>query len=115
MLNIPGIITLDERYYIDVDPYNWILKQVKVTADTTSTGRPNKRAGQRCDVVIGYFPSLEQALNAYAEQILKESVSGSVAELNIDGVKSILEDIKIAITKLSLTLNAKQEGVQNDN
>lgn len=110
MNNLPGIIILDDRYYIDVDPYNWMLKEVKITPPLDSKGRPNKQAGKRCDVVVGYCPSLVNALELYSEQLLKESVSGSVKPLNIDSIKTILAEIKTAVTGLSLTLNVKKEG-----
>lgn len=110
MQNIPGTIVLDERYYIDVDPYNWILKEVKRIPENNSRGLPNKRAGQRCDAVIGNFPSLDKALDGYTQQILKSAVVDSVAVLNIAEVKVILQDIKNTVTRLSLTLNAKAEG-----
>lgn len=110
MNNIPGTIVLDGNYYIDVDPYNWILKEVKRIPENNSRGIPNKRAGQRCDAVIGYFPSLDKALDGYTQQILKSTFVDSVAGINIAEVKVILQDIKNTVTRLSLTLNAKAEG-----
>lgn len=110
MNNIPGTIILDGQHYIDVDPYNWILKQIKRIPENNSRGIPNKRAGQRCDAVLGYFPSLEQALDGYTEQVTKNGVVDSVTALNIAEVKVILQDIKNSVTKLSLTLNSKEDG-----
>lgn len=110
MNNIPGTIILDGQHYIDVDPYNWILKQIKRIPENNSRGLPNKRAGQRCDVVLGYYPSLEKALDGYTEQIVKNDILDSVTALNIAEVKVILQDIKNSVTRLSLTLNAKAES-----
>ena len=110
MNNIPGTITLDEDYYIDVDALNFILKQSKVTAEFTSKGEPNKNAGQHCDVTLGYFGSLEDALNHYSNELIKSGIHNSATAIYLEDIKVILEEIKTAVTKLSLTLNVKQEG-----
>jgi len=110
MNNLPGTITLDDRYYIDVDPYNWMLKETKITPSLDSKGRPNKQAGKRCDVVVGYCPSLVNALELYSERLFKEKVHCSVEPCEFDNVVAMLEEIKTAVTGLSLTLNVKKEG-----
>lgn len=110
MNNIPGTITLDETHYIDIDPYNWILKESRLIPETDSKGNPNKSAGKQVDAVIGYYGKLEDALNAYSMRILKNRLSGSAAEISIDGLQTILKEIKTAVTRLSLTFKSKQGG-----
>lgn len=110
MNNIPGTITLDEKYYIDVDALNFILKRIKVTADTTKDGEKNVNAGKRCDITLGYLGSLEDALNRYTNELIKNAIHGSTTDVSIGLLQTILEDIKTAVTGLSLTLNVKQEG-----
>ena len=109
MNNIPGTITLDEHYYIDVDALNWILKEVKIIPPTDRRGKPNKNAGNHCDVVIGYYPKLDKALEAYSDMITKDTVMNSATAINVRSMIIQLQAIKNAITKLSLTLNVKQE------
>lgn len=108
-MNSPGTITLDEQYYIDVDPLNFILKKVKVTADKSSTGKVNKNAGRRCDITIGYCGTLENALNLYSRELMRNGIHNSATALNLQRLEIILKDIKNAVTKLSLTLKDKQE------
>lgn len=110
MNNTPGTITLDEKYYIDVDALNFILKRIKVTAGTTKDGKENVNAGKRCDVTVGYLGSLEDALNRYTNELIKNDVHGSATDVSLSQLQTILEDIKTAVTRLSLTLNVKQEG-----
>lgn len=109
MNNTPGTITLDENYYIDVDPLNWILKQVKVVPQTDKRGNPNKNAGNHCDAVIGYFPTLESALDSYISHAIKDAVTVTGDSWNIEEVKELLQEIKSAVTGLSLTLKVKKE------
>lgn len=108
-MNSPGTITLDEQYYIDVDPLNFMLKKVKVTADKTSTGKVNKNAGRRCDITIGYCGTLENALNLYSRELMRNGIHNSATALNSQRLEIMLKDIKNAVTNLSLTLKDKQE------
>lgn len=110
MNNIPGTITLDEHYYIDIDALNLMLKKVKVTAEKTSKGEPNKNAGQRCDVTLGYFGSLELALDKYSKELIKNGIHNSATDISLSQLQTTLNEIKTTITKLSLSLNVKQEG-----
>ena len=108
-MNSPGTITLDEQYYIDVDPRNFILKKIKVTAGKASTGKVNKNAGRRCDITIGYCGTLENALNLYSRELMRNGIHNSAMALNLQRLEIILKDIKNTVTKVSLTLKDKQE------
>ena len=110
MNNTPGTITLDEDYYIDVDSLNFMLKKIKITADVTKDGTQNKNAGRRCDVTIGYCGTLENALDLYSRELIRNGIHNSVTALSIEDMKVILHDIKTAVTGWPLTLNVKKES-----
>jgi hypothetical protein len=112
MNNLTGKIRLDDRFYIDVDPYNWALCEIKTIPPTSKNGKPNKGAGKQIVKTWGYCSTLENALNLYAEVIAKESVDAFVGPISLSKLKTILGEVKSAVTKLSLTL--KVEGDDSD-
>lgn len=109
-----GKIKLDNRFYIDIDPYNWALCEIKTIPATSKSGKPNKGAGKQFSKAIGYCSTLENALNLYAEVMAKESVGAFVEPVSIQELKTILLDVKNAVTKLSLTLKVDNGGNDND-
>ena len=97
---LAGTITLDDFYYIDVDALNWILKDVKVVPPTDRRGNPNKNAGNRCDTVIGYYPSLQSALTAYVNCTLQDAIQATGDSWSIDELKDLLKGINESILNI---------------
>jgi hypothetical protein len=113
MNNLPGTITLDKKYYISVDPLNWILKEIKVIPKYDRKGKPNKKAGNHCDAVIGYYSTLESALEAYTSRSIKDAILVTNDSWNIEEVKELLREVKSTVAKLPLTLKVEQEENNN--
>ena len=108
MNSISGKIKLDDHFFIDVDPYNWALREIKTIPAISSTGKPNKGAGKQINRVVGYYSKLEDALDSYAELLAKESISTLSEPASLTEVKTILEEVKNAVAKVSLTLKVGQ-------
>lgn len=113
MNNLTGNIKLNNRYYIDVDPYNWALYEIKTIPAFSKSGKPNKGAGKQFSKAIGYCSTLENALILYAEVRTKESLGAFVEPVSLREVKTVLGDIKSAVARLSLTLKV-QKGDSHD-
>lgn len=89
-------IILDETYYIEIDPLNWILKK--------------KRKSQKSqDKVLGYYSNLENALLAYEEKMIQKACLDRDKEVYIREVIKLLGDIKSLVKSLAITLNFKYE------
>ena len=79
------MIRVNEDYIIDVDSYNYTLKRdvhktTKIKLDGEETERP-------IYVTIGYFGSLDKALERLLAENIKEKLN--------DGVYSLKEAVKI--------------------
>ena len=109
MNNLSGTIKLDDTYFIEIDPYNFILKQIKITSDKTVSGKPNKNAGQPYNATLDYYPSLEVALDRYSKTLIKDGIHSADLGADVQTLQTILTEIKNAVTKLSLTVNVKRE------
>lgn len=101
MNNIPGTISLDQDYYIDVDPLNFILKERKSV-------KVGENKGKQYESTIGYFGSLESALDEYVTRQIKSGIQAS-NDWSVEDVFVLLDSLRGDIKNLSLTLNTKQE------
>lgn len=110
MNNLTGKVKLDDRFYIDVGPYNWALCEIKTIPPTSKSGKPNKGAGKQIIKTRGYCSTLENALNLYAEVMAKESLGAFVEPVSIACLKTILGEVKSSVTRLSLTLKVENGG-----
>ena len=109
MKNVNGKIKLDDRFYINIDPYCWTLYEVKTTPAYSSKGKPNKGAGKQITKAIGYYRKLEHALDKYVELKAKESFSTFSEPISISDVKTILSEIKNATERLAHKLKVELE------
>jgi hypothetical protein len=62
------MINIDDRFYIDTDPLNYILK-------VRRTKQKGKNEGQEAIIELGYYNTLDNALEGYIELKEKEAVS----------------------------------------
>ena len=85
-------VMLDERYGIGSDENSFVLFEVKVK------GKDSKDVGGVYDVTIGYYGSLEQALQGYVRNSLRRNDEiNHLKELvnAIDKLNKTIKDIKI--------------------
>ena len=80
------MLKIDEKYYINTNTKSYILLR--------DTGRKSVTNGVEKEVfkVVGYYATLKQSLNAYAEQALKEYIS--VCDVNLSAVVNKLDGLK---------------------
>ena len=69
MMDDFGIINLDDRYCIDIDNLNCTLKEMK----TIKTG---KHEGEKFADPVGYYNTITEALEAYADRIIRDQMKG---------------------------------------
>ncbi len=81
-------VKIDERFSIESDPYNFILKEVK---------RAKGGKGQERTVIHGYYGSVADALNKVVKLKIKESTATTIQELVTD-VRRIEEYIRSVVT-----------------
>lgn len=62
------MINIDDRFYIDTDPLNYILK-------VRRTLQKGKNIGREAIIELGYYNTLDNALEGYIELKEKEAVS----------------------------------------
>lgn len=96
------IIKLDETYFIEIDPYNWILKKKVVISDQVKSGKPSVNAGKTRDAICGYYPSLASALGHYVDNLEKDGISKDSEPVQIAGLETILLRIEKACKYLKL-------------
>ncbi len=87
-------IILDNEYYIEADPLNWILKK-------------RRKSLKSQDKVLGYYSNLEDALYAYEEKMTKKACLDYDMEIYIRKAIKLLGDIKNLVKSLAITLDFK--------
>ena len=65
---------IDDKYYIGLDPLNFILKERKIREN-------GKRIGGEYFTVIGYFSTLQAALEGYIELCLVDDLAGKECDI----------------------------------
>ncbi len=83
------MIRINDSYYIAPDPYCWILRK-------TGTGKSKKGEEIKTDRVIGYFGTVEGALEASVDEMLKEAVGNTSMDIKtaLATLKRLREDVK---------------------
>lgn len=95
-------IKIDDTYFIEIDAYNWILKASVETKEKCVSGQPAKNAGKFHDITLGFYPSLESALKAYADHFEKDEISKAKWPVNTEELETILLGIESACSTLKL-------------
>lgn len=82
------MIILDEDYFITNDQCCWNLEKYQVVKE-------GKNAGNKVAKVVGYYASLERALKAYRDQLVKAGISGAVRSLEqaIEAIRDINDKV----------------------
>lgn len=88
------MLKIDEKYFINTNSKSFIL--------LLDTGRQNSVNGIEKEVfkVIGYYTTLEQALNGYCDQNLKNYISDH--DINLSAVLEKIENLKIEMSKFEI-------------
>lgn len=94
MLKRSNRIILDSEHYIEIDPFNWILKK-------------RRKSPKSQDKVIGYYSTLENALLAYEEKMTQKACLDCDTEIYIHQAIKLLSDIKNLIKSLAITLDCE--------
>ena len=87
-------IILDDKYYIEVDPLNWILKKRRNSPKSQSK-------------VLGYYSTLENALCAYKDEATKKACLEHDTEIYIRKAIKLLNETKNLVKSLAITLDCK--------
>ena len=80
-------IEIDDRYFINSDHHNVILRERKVHTE-------GKYEGKEYDVILGYYGSIRQALTALPTHVLLSQEVKTVAEYQ-DRMESILAGVRL--------------------
>ena len=64
------MIHIEDNYYVYVDDYSYALKQ--------DTGRIDKKKGGKVFNNLGYYSSIEKALQAYNNERIKQNLVGNL-------------------------------------
>lgn len=98
------MIQLPDNYYIEADPYNFILKRkVENNHSEQVLNRIKARGGTPQDtreVVLGYFPDLPELLNYYLNYQIKQLVA--TEDLEPNELFSKIESLKESIQCLTI-------------
>lgn len=93
------MIKIDDRYFIEADNLQWILKKTEVI-----TKSPKKESiGKIGTRQIGYYRSLDSVIQAYVNEIGKEIASGDeVVELKdfMGRMDDLAEDVRERLSNL---------------
>lgn len=91
-------IIIDDRYFIETDKYNYILKEKYIS-------QHKKSKGKEVVNIIGYYNNLECLVERYMEEYQK--AVGDQSKVDLDGyVKLINESNKMAVSALYDILKA---------
>ena len=82
-------IDLDGTYYIEIDPYNWILKK-RIVAKPRKDGKPSKSTGTMREVTLGYCSSLKNALKSYTSHLEMDGVAAHAETVDVQELETIL-------------------------
>ena len=77
------MIKLNEKYYLDNDPYNIILKEKKIN-------KKGKNIGKETYKVIGYYSSVEWLYRAVIEKEILEDIG---LLTNLEKIMELLNEI----------------------
>ena len=91
-------IIIDDRYFIETDKYNYILREKYIS-------QKKKSYGKEVVNTIGYYNNLESLAERYMEEYQK--AVGDQSKVDLDGyVKLINESNKMAVSALYDILKA---------
>jgi hypothetical protein len=86
-------IDLDGTYYIEIDPYNWILKK-RIVAKPRKDGKPPNSTGTMREVTLGYCSSLKNALKSYTSHLEMDGVAAHAETVDVQELETILLHIE---------------------
>lgn len=93
-------IIIDDRYFIETDKYNYILKEKYIS-------QHKKSKGKEVVNIIGYYNNLECLVERYLEE--RQKAVGDQLTVDLDGyVKLVDESNKMAVSALYDVLRAYQ-------
>lgn len=85
-------IIIDDRYFIETDKYNYILKEKYIS-------QHKKSKGKEVVNIIGYYNNLECLVERYLEE--RQKSVGDQLTVDLDGyVKLVDESNKMAVSAL---------------
>ena len=85
-------IIIDDRYFIETDKYNYILKEKYIS-------QHKKSKGKEIVNIIGYYNNLECLVERYLEE--RQKSVGDQLTVDLDGyVKLVDESNKMAVSAL---------------
>lgn len=88
------MINIDDRFYIDIDSMNYILKERKIN-------KSGKNKGSEYFTAIGFYNTVENAFEAYLELMTRETLSGKALT-----VKEAVREIKASHDTALMLLKA---------
>lgn len=92
------MIKINERYYIDADTNCYALKEKRQIQDKTS-----KNFGEYVYKDLGYYVTIEQAINGFIKKSLREYVEKE-EEKSIADLKKEIKKLQDFIKKLDLDI-----------
>lgn len=93
-------IIIDDRYFIETDKYNYILKEKYIS-------QHKKSKGKEVVNIIGYYNNLECLVERYLEE--RQKAVGDQSTVDLAGyVKLVVESNKMAVSALYDVLRAYQ-------
>lgn len=87
------MIKINEQYCIDADDNNFILKEIGTVQDEKS-----KNYGEKKEVVLGYYVSLEQALSGLETIMQRRAIK--IKDMTLKEVKSEIRVIHDEVFKI---------------
>ncbi len=91
------MILINDKYAIDTDKYNWILKEKRFT-DPTHRFAKSKEVKEYY-VELGFFGTIEQLLKSLVNKDLKESEYKNLSDL-VKQLKHTENTLKIEVEKV---------------
>jgi hypothetical protein len=92
------MIKINERYYIDADTHCYVLREKKQIQDESS-----KNYGNYIYKDLGYYVTIEQAINGFIKKALREYIS-TEDEKSIADLKKEFKKLQDFIKKLDLDI-----------
>lgn len=92
------MIKINERYYIDADTHCYVLREKKQIQDENS-----KNYGNYIYKDLGYYVTIEQAINGFIKKALREYIS-TEDEKSIADLKKEFKKLQDFIKKLDLDI-----------
>ena len=99
------MLKIDEKYFINTNSKSYV--------HLLDTGRQNSVNGIEKEVfkVIGYYATLEQALNGYCDQNLKNYISDH--DINLSAVLEKIKILKMELSKFNMPFETyKTQNIQ---